>query len=69
MKKKVKDKVISQIRDYMDKNELSIEKMSKEIGISYLSLLLWLNGKREPNRISQLRIIKFFKKEKNNEQD
>lgn len=67
MKKKLKNKLIAQIVDYMDINELSVEKMSKKIGVSYLALLLWLNGRRKPNRISQLKIIKLFHKEKNNE--
>jgi len=47
---------------YMDKNLLSLESFSKQLGVSYNSVHMWIHGKRKPNRQSLLKLIRFFEK-------
>lgn len=54
--------LIDSMRLYMDKNLLSLEAFSKELGVSYNSVHMWIHGKRIPNRQSLLKILRFLKK-------
>ena len=43
------DRLIEKLKKYRMKNRLSIEKLARELDVSYMTMWRWLAGKAEPN--------------------
>jgi len=50
---------LDQLRQFKDQENISYEKLAREIGISYRTLFRWLNGESKPSDMG-LKIIKEF---------
>lgn len=56
---------IEKLKNILKKQNISLEKASREIGCSFKTILNWLNKENVPGEMSLIQIRKFIKKYEN----
>jgi len=58
--KSEKMKLVNELLEYRLENKLSLQALSKKVGVHYVTLHQWFTGKRKPNMIQTYHIRKFL---------
>ena len=59
------NKLIRKLEEYRLENKISQSKLAEALGVTFVTVNRWMNGKFEPNKIQRYHIKKLIKNEKN----
>ena len=55
-------KEIEKLKKILEKEDMSIEKAARQIGVSFQTTFNWLVGKHQPSELALIQLRKFIKK-------